>query len=107
MKKQPTEIIQDDKIFALIAYLSILCIIPLVLKKDSKFVLFHAKQGLVLFIAEVIIFLLSVIPGLGPFVWNLGILVAGFSSIFGIVQALMGKRARIYIISKIADNIIL
>ena len=42
--------IMEGKIFAILSYLSILCIIPLVFKRDNHFVLSHGKQGLVLFI---------------------------------------------------------
>ena len=42
----------DGKMYAVLAYLSILCIIPLIIKKKNPFVLAHGKQGLVLFVAE-------------------------------------------------------
>ena len=45
--------VQEGKIYAVIGYLGILCIIPLLLKRDNKFALFHGKQGLVLFFGEV------------------------------------------------------
>lgn len=38
----------DERIFGTIGYLWIFCIIPLLLKRDSIFVQFHAKQGLVM-----------------------------------------------------------
>jgi len=107
MQKKPHEDIQEDKIFALIAYLFILCIIPLLLKKENKFVLFHAKQGLVLFIGEVAVFIVRVVPFLGPLIWNLGFLIFGFISLFGITQALMGKYTKIPVVSTIAEKIIL
>ena len=51
----------EGKIFATFAYLSVLCVIPLIAKKHNKFVVFHTKQGLVIFIGEVIAFLLGMI----------------------------------------------
>jgi len=39
----------ENKIMAILSYLSILCLIPLFTKKDNEFVYYHAKQGLVLF----------------------------------------------------------
>ena len=44
----------DDKLFAAISYLSILFVVPLIVKKDDQFVAFHLKQGMGLFAAEVI-----------------------------------------------------
>ena len=51
----------EGKVFAILAYLPFLCIIPLVLKKDNDFVLSHGKQGLVIFVAEIGIFILSIV----------------------------------------------
>ena len=49
----------NDKLMGVLAYLGILVLIPLLAAKDSKFAQFHAKQGLTLFIGEVILFVLN------------------------------------------------
>ncbi|MBI5414298.1 DUF4870 domain-containing protein [Candidatus Peregrinibacteria bacterium] len=41
-------VLEDERLFATISYAWIFCVIPLLMKKDSEFVMFHAKQGLVL-----------------------------------------------------------
>jgi uncharacterized membrane protein len=105
-KKESTEV-SEGKIFALLAYLSILCIIPLILKKDNKFCLFHAKQGLVLFIAEVAVFVLSVLPLIGAIIWRLGVLFFGLLSIWCIVQVLLSRYVRIPLVFELADKITL
>ena len=46
--------IEDNKIIAAIGYVSILFVLPLFLKKNSKFAQFHAKQGLLLFLIELV-----------------------------------------------------
>ena len=48
------EDIDQNKILAVLAYLGVLVIVPLLAAKDSPFVRFHANQGLVLLIASVI-----------------------------------------------------
>jgi len=45
---------KNKKVYALFSYLGILVIVPLLLKRNDSFVKFHAKQGLGLFIAEII-----------------------------------------------------
>ena len=45
-KAENDKTIREGKVFAILSYLSILCIIPLILKKDNEFVLAHGKQGL-------------------------------------------------------------
>lgn len=47
------EDISKNKVMAIIAYLGILVIVPILAAKDSKFARFHANQGLILFIASV------------------------------------------------------
>lgn len=46
--------IQKNKGMALLSYIGILFIIPLLAAKDSKFAKFHVNQGIVLFIAELV-----------------------------------------------------
>jgi len=86
-------------------YLFGLCIIPLVLKKDNNFVLFHAKQGLIIFVGEVAIIIISVIPNIGTLIFRLGFLIFGIASLFGMIQALEGKSTKIPVISDFAEKI--
>lgn len=67
--------IQENKITALLSYLGILVIIPVLLRKKSPYVNFHANQGLVLFIAE--FFFTVILQGL-RWLGNLNILLSGF-----------------------------
>ena len=99
--------IKEGKFFAIISYISFLCIVALLLKKHNKFALYHAKHGLVLFVFEVAGFIISIIPILGWLIGSFGIVVICLVSIWGILQALMGNYSRIPLVSDIADKIIL
>ena len=99
--------IQEGKFFAVISYISFLCIIALGFKRDNKFAVYHAKQGLVLFVFEVVSFILSIIPFLGGILRTFGIAVFSLVSIWGVLQALMGNLCRIPVVSDIADKVIL
>jgi uncharacterized membrane protein len=77
------------------------------LKKENKFALYHAKQGLVLFVFEVATFVISVIPVLGWLIGMLAILVFTLFSAWGLLQALMGNFPRFPLISDIADKIVI
>ena len=107
MEENQTKEIQEGKFFAVISYIGFLCIVSLLLKKDNKFALYHAKQGLVLFVFEVTCFILNIIPFLGWMMHILGTVVLFLCSLWGILQALSGNYNRFPVISKIADNIIL
>lgn len=98
---------KEGKIFAVLAYLSILCIVPLILKKDNKFALFHGKQGLVLFIVEVVVFVISILPTIGQIIFQTSIFILGVISIWCIIQVLQGKYLKIPIVSNIAEKIVL
>jgi len=53
--KTPEKSESDTKIFAALSYLSILFIIPWVIKRDDNYVAFHIKQGLTLFVVEIVV----------------------------------------------------
>lgn len=45
----------DAKIFAALSYISVLFLVPWVVKRDDQYVNFHIRQGAALFIAEVVV----------------------------------------------------
>jgi len=99
--------IRDGKFFAIISYVFFLCIITLALKKDNKFALYHAKQGLVLFVMEVAAFILSIIPFLGWLIGIFGYALFLLVSLWGIMQAALGIYCRIPIVTKISENVVI
>ena len=82
----------NDKLMGVLAYIGILVLIPLLAGGDSKFIRFQANQGLVLFIALIVVNILWIIPFLGwviaPLV-TLGIVVL---AILGIINVLNGEQ---------------
>jgi len=94
----------DGKMYAVLAYLSIFCIVPLIVKKNNPFVLCHGRQGLVLFVGEVGTMVLSIVfPwGLRPFLF----ILFGFS-FWGIITALRGQCVALPVIARIAAKITL
>ena len=80
---------------AILAYIGILFLIPLLAAQNSGFARFHTNQGLILFLAEVVLSAASGILGLIPIVgWivsgAVGILCLALM-IIGIVNAANGK----------------
>lgn len=103
----------DKTIFLVLSYLGILCLIPLLAKKDDPDVQWHAKNGLALFIAELVwvairIALIFVrIPMLGCGMATIGCIVwIGFLalSVIGIVKAVNGQRFRIPVLTDMAEK---
>lgn len=71
------EVKKDNTLMLVLSYLGILCLIPLLTEKNEPDVQWHAKHGLVLLIAEVVLYIglaiVSVVLGKIPFLgWILG-----------------------------------
>ena len=79
--------IEENKTVAALSYIWVLCLVPLLTKKKSKFAQFHAKQGLILFIAEIVGIFIFWIPVIG---WALGIALL-VVSIMGVLKTLNGE----------------
>ncbi|OGF30748.1 hypothetical protein A3H09_03330 [Candidatus Falkowbacteria bacterium RIFCSPLOWO2_12_FULL_45_13] len=75
--------ILNNKIVAALSYVWILFLLPLLLKRDSKFCQFHAKQGLILFVLSFITWF----PVIG---WLIGLAII-VVSVVGIIKALAGE----------------
>lgn len=93
------EDIRNNKIWAAIAYLGILFIVPLLVAKDSKFARFHANQGLILFVCLVIANVLSYIPIIKFFAWIVDIALLVLM-IMGILNAAKGEAKELPVIGK-------
>ena len=95
----------EGKPLAILSYLSILCIIPLVYKRSNPFALHHGKQGLVIFVGQVAIFIIHII--LGAWFLKLGIFLSGILSFLGIISVLQGQYAKLPMVAEIAEKITL
>ena len=109
----------DRTLMLVLSYFGILCLIPLLMKKDDAEVQWHAKNGLSFVIAEVVLaiafMILGFVAGHIPIagcgiaavmmvVWCvfwIGILVV---HIMAIMKAIRGERMRLPVVSDFADK---
>jgi len=98
---------QEEKVLAAISYLPLLFLVPLFLTKKSKFTTFHAKQGLVLFIAEIVAYfigvMLLVVPVIG---WLIAAIIWVMLSIFlllGLFNGLSGHYFKMPVIGRYVE----
>jgi len=103
--KETNKDVEDNKVLAAISYIFILCLIPLLTKKDSPYVQFHAKQGLILVVCWFIIWVVMIIPVLGWLVNFIGTILLVILSIMGIINALAGKKWELPYLGKYAEKI--
>ena len=90
----------NDKLFGILSYIGILWLVGLLAGK-TEFAKFHANQGLVLFIAGIIIGAASAIPIVGWFIIApVGSIATLVFAIMGIVNAAQGQMKPLPLIGK-------
>jgi uncharacterized membrane protein len=96
---------EQDKIMLVLAYLGILCLIPLLTVKDSPAVTWHAKQGLVLNLGGFLVMsVLGLVPFLGWIVSCGGLLGLLVVDLLAIGKALKGEQWRVPVAADLADK---
>ena len=92
--------LDKNKVYGVLAY--IIFFIPMLVAKDSKFAMYHANQGLILFLAALIVNVAgSIIPFIGWFIiLPLGDLAILGLVIMGIIKAANGQMAPLPLIGK-------
>ncbi len=92
---------------AFLSYILILFIVPLVLDPKNEFVKFHAKQGIILFLFFIAVYIVgALLPIIGWFIIApLGIFAWLILAIYGIYNALTGKEEPLPVIGKFAEKI--
>lgn len=103
----------DRTLMLVLSYLGILALIPLIMKKEDREIQWHAKNGLMLTVAFIVISILwSVLNNFMPASIGCALSFIGCAiwigwlalSIFGIMKALKGERLRIPVVSDMADK---
>lgn len=105
-KTESDQMLTDDsRLAAIISYIPFLCFIPLVNInwRENDEARFHARQGIILFIIELVAVVL-LIDDLAKFVFKAVLIGAGALAAAGIYFAMQGKRIRLPLISDIADK---
>ncbi len=94
----------QDKIHLVLSYLGILALIPMLTVKDSPFVSYHAKQGLVLnaigFIALTILSVIPLVNLVTCVLWPALLVV----DVMAIMKALKGERWNIPVVTDLASK---
>ncbi len=96
---------KDTRILAAIGYLWILCLLPLLGKRESGFAQHHGKQGLVLTIASFIIWLVAWVPVVGWLIGFFGTIGLLILTVTGIQNAMQGKYWEMPVLGKYARQI--
>lgn len=90
---------------AILCYLGILVIVPLLTAKDDAFVKFHAKQGIALIISFIAGFIINFVPFIGWIAGSVALIFNFVMMILGIVNVLGNKEKDLPIIGSIARKL--
>jgi uncharacterized membrane protein len=88
---KPKDIKDGDRLMAALSYVWILFVIPFVLGHHKPFVYKHAKQGMALFILEIVLLAIGWFPIVGWIIAFAGWLFVVVTAVLGIGYALSGK----------------
>lgn len=101
--------VEKNRLMAVLSYLGILVVIPIIVEPNSKFVRYHANQGLILLIAsavygavmKILTLVVGWIPIIGSIIISLASLIGLVLFVFvilGIINAAQGNAKELPII---------
>ena len=91
--------------WAAISYLGVLSMAPLILHFKSGYIKHHARQGLFLFMMEILMFIIFVIPFVGWIIGFFGGILCFIASLVGIIMSLLGKKWTISGVEKLMEKL--
>ena len=95
---------RESRLFALLSYWSLLCLVPLLYRKDDAFVVFHGRQGLALFLCEMAVFVVSIVL---PWLMKPFLFAFALFSFWGMIKALRGETFKLPLIFPLSERLVL
>jgi len=96
--------IEEGKAAALLAYIPFMCFVPLLKMRHNSFALRHGKQGLVLFMVEMLA-LIFYLPFISQHFWAFVLILALLASFYGVLQVLQGRDWKVPFLGDLAEKI--
>ena len=90
-------------VMAGLSYLGILCFIPLIMNKNDEFVLFHSRQGLVLWGWSVLAIIAMELPVVGKWFFSISSMVILVYSIIGLISVAFRRAWKLPLASDLAQ----
>ncbi len=101
----PVQAVDNHTILGILSYLGPLVIVPYLMGKDIPFVKFHAKQGLVLFGIEIIVWILGSVSFSFWMILSIINLATLILSIIGIVHVIQRKEKELPVVGSLSRYI--
>ena len=102
-EEQKKKMIEEGKAAAILGYIPFMCFVPLIKMRDNPFAVKHGKQGLILFMVEIVavIFLL---PKISSLIWTAVIVLCLACAVAGIFFAVQGQEWKIPFIGDLGER---
>ncbi len=94
----------NKTLMGVLAYIGPLVIVSYLMAKDDPFVKFHVKQGLVLFVVEIVVWFLSSMFWSLWFILNMVNVALLILAIIGIVNVVNGRQKDLPLVGKFAEH---
>ncbi len=94
---------EEGRMAAIMSYIPFLCFVPLLNMKDNKEARLHARQGVLLFLIELVA-VLFLVDGISDFVFRAVLILAVALSVAGIFFSLQGKNYKLPLIGDLAEK---
>ncbi|MBF0381846.1 MAG: hypothetical protein HQL69_12560 [Magnetococcales bacterium] len=94
-----------SQIMAAMSYLGILALVPLVVDGRDPYVGFHARQGLILWIWEVLAVFSLAIPVIGKLFFQTSSLICFILSVVGLLSVLLGRAWKLPVVGNLATKL--
>jgi len=91
--------------WAAISYLGVLSMVPLILHLKSDYIKHHARQGLFIFMIEILMFIIFIIPFIGLIIGFIGGVICFIVSLVGIIMSLLGRKWTISGVEKLMEKL--
>lgn len=102
-EKDEQKLIEEGKAAAILGYIPFMCFVPLIKMKDNPFAVKHGKQGLILFILEILA-VLFLLPKISDFFWSAVIILCAIFALVGILSAVQGKTFKVPYIGDLEEK---
>ncbi|MBF0621339.1 MAG: hypothetical protein HQL54_05380 [Magnetococcales bacterium] len=93
------------KVLAAMSYFGILSLVALLLNRSDEYVRFHSRQGVVLWIWEVLAVYTLVIPGIGRLFFGMSSFICIVLSIIGVMSVIMGRAWKFPVVGNWAEKL--
>ncbi|MGB8656560.1 MAG: hypothetical protein WCE90_02095 [Candidatus Zixiibacteriota bacterium] len=97
------KMIEEGKAAAILGYIPFMCFVPLIKMRDNPFAVKHGKQGLILFVIEIIA-AIFILPKISDIFWGMVIILCMACAVAGIFFALQGQDWKIPFLGDLADK---